>query len=297
MNNITTILKEATNDLLTEDVLKQIEEAFDQAVNDRVSINVEKALTEQDESHAGKLEKLLEALDRDHTNKLEKVVRAVSSNHAQKLKQVVGKYETTLNEEAGNFKSDLVDQISNYIDVYLEAKIPDEEIKEAVKNKKAHAAITQLRESLGVDLALSQDTIRTAIIDGKQQLSESTEVNEKLIAEKQNLQQELLVTRSNLLLSEKVKDFTNNKQKYIFKVLSGKSEKFINENFDYTVNLFEKTEEQRLEQYKDEAVKETQTVDRPIVEKVDEQAERVINESAQHDSSFSPAYMSELSKW
>jgi len=297
MNNITSILKEATNDLLTDEVLKQIEEAFDQAVTDRAQINVEKALTEQDESHAEKLERLLEAIDRDHTDKLERVVEAVTQNHAQKLKQVVHRYETTLNEEANTFKADLVDQISSYMDVYLEEKVPAEDIQQAVKNKKAQAAINHLRESLGVDLALSQESIRTAIIDGKQQLSESTTVNQQLVNEKQDLEQELLLVKSQMLLSEKTQDFADSKKKYLFKVLGGKSEKFINENFDYTVNLFEKTEEQRLEQYKAQAEKSKQTVDRPIIEKVDEQVERVVTESTEQQPSTNSAYMSELSKW
>ena len=57
-NNITDILKEASKDILTEEVLKEIETAFDSSVNERVQIHVEKALSEQDEDYSKKLETL-----------------------------------------------------------------------------------------------------------------------------------------------------------------------------------------------------------------------------------------------
>ena len=119
-NNITKILREATKDILTEDVLKEIEAAFDSTVNERVQIHVEKALAEQDADYSKKLETLVEAIDTDHTNKLKKVVEAIDSDRSAKLKTVVEKYQTALNEEANNFKNNIVDQVSKYLDLYLE---------------------------------------------------------------------------------------------------------------------------------------------------------------------------------
>jgi ribosome recycling factor len=49
--NITEKLKKATKDLLTEDVLKEIEESFNKAVDDKVTVNVESALAKQDDDH------------------------------------------------------------------------------------------------------------------------------------------------------------------------------------------------------------------------------------------------------
>ena len=88
MKDIKSILKEATQDLLSEDVLKEIEDAFNTTVSEKVQIHVTKALTEQDEDYSKKLEHLLEAIDADHTNKLEKVVDAIDANHAEKLMSI-----------------------------------------------------------------------------------------------------------------------------------------------------------------------------------------------------------------
>ena len=72
--DITSILKEAVGDIITQETLDQIETVFNEAVDSRSVIRAEKALVEQDQTHADKLESLLEAIDKDHTDKLEKVV-------------------------------------------------------------------------------------------------------------------------------------------------------------------------------------------------------------------------------
>ena len=293
MENITDILKEATNDVLTEEVLQAIEEAFNAAVEEKASIHVEKALTEQDDTHAGKLEKLLEAIDNDHTKKLHRVVEAVTQNHAAKLHEVVGRYQNTLNEDASGFKDTLVENISTYLDVYLEEKCPEAEIAEAVRSKKAENLVKQLRGTLGVDLALANESIATAVVDGKHQIDESVETIGQLNEHNDELTHALIGARSHILLTERTSGLQENKKKYIFKVLAGKSEKFIKENFDYTLKLFDKTEEERLEQYKQEAQVPTENMtDRVITEQVDPSAQEHSSPEA-----TKPYYMDELTKW
>jgi ATP-dependent protease HslVU (ClpYQ) peptidase subunit len=121
--NISELLKAATKDILTEDVLKEIESAFESSVDDKVKLHVEKALNEQDEDYANKLETLLEAVDADHTAKLNKVVSALDADRAKKLKAIVSKYEMALTTEASNFKGTMIDQVSNYLELYLEEKL------------------------------------------------------------------------------------------------------------------------------------------------------------------------------
>ena len=133
--DIKQILSEATNGALNEEVLSEIENVFEQKVNDRVEIHVENALNEQDELYTEKLKELVEKIDLDHTSKLTTVVEALDNDRAEKLKVVIEKYEKALNEEAKNFQEDLVENISNYIDVYLEEKIPSETVAEAVKKE------------------------------------------------------------------------------------------------------------------------------------------------------------------
>ena len=76
-------------------------------------------------------------------------------------------------------------------------------------------------------------------------------------------------------------------------MLSSKSAKFIAENFNYTLGLFEKTEEERINNLKDEAITEAvaNTVDRQVIE------ESVENVTEDYTSPYAGVYMSELHKY
>jgi len=292
-NNITKVLREATKDILTEDVLKEIEAAFDATVNERVQIHVEKALTEQDADYSKKLETLVEAIDTDHTNKLKKVVEAIDTDRASKLKTVVEKYEAALKDEANSFKNNIVDNVSKYLDIYLEEKLPLSEIKEAVKNKKALAVLENLRTNLSVDMALAKDNIRDAIVDGKKKIDEAAGQLEAANKQVTTLAEENRKLLSEVLLEKRVSDLDENKKTYMRKMLGSKSPEFIKENFNYTLKLYEKTEEERLSNLKTEAVAETvsTTVDRPVIEEKAPTAE-----VEKVDPAFN-LYLNELNKY
>jgi len=262
-STITTVLKEATEGILSEEALKEIENAFNESVNERVKLHVDKALTEQDEDHATKLEKLLEAIDHDHTKKLKRLVRAINKDHFGKLKNVVSKYNGAVNEEAQEFKQSLVDNLSNYLDLYIERAIPDADIKQAMNNKQAFTVLEQLRDVLSVSDACTKPKVKEAIKQGKNQIDQLHEQLKTVNKEKSAIFTELQTLQTQLMLEKKTHNFSEAKKKYIYRMLSDKSPEFINENFDYTVKLLDKTEEERLTTIREDAVKTKQVVDRP----------------------------------
>lgn len=297
---ITSVLKEATEGILTEEALSEIEAVFEQSINERVALHVEKALAEQDEDHADKLEKLLEAIDTDHTAKLNKLVDAINHDHADKLSQAAKKFNQTLNEDASEFKKELVGNISNYLDLYLEKAIPTEDIKKAMRNTSAVKMLSQLREALAVDNALSKKSIRGAVKDGKTKIDTLSKETQQLQENNQKLAHELTVAQAQLVLESKTKGLPESKKKYMFKVLGNKTPKFIQENYDYTLKLLEKTEEQRLENFKKEAEQSKPKVDRVaktqvIAEKVEQQP--VIEEQVSKPANpLLDNYMAELKR-
>ncbi|NBP02512.1 MAG: hypothetical protein EBU90_20815 [Proteobacteria bacterium] len=292
MSNITETLKAATKDILTEDVLKEIENAFNATVTEKVNIHVKKALTEQDADYSAKLEKLVEAIDTDHTNKLNKVVEALDADRAEKLKTVIEKYEKALANEAKEFKETLVESISKYLENYLDEKIPASDIETAVKNKKALNVLNNLREALAVDMALAKDSIKEAVVDGKSRLDEAAKQLEASNTKAVALQKELDNVKAELALEKNIQDLEADKKAYMKKMLAGKSAKFITENFKYTLGLYEKTEEERLTGLKEEAVKESvaEKVDRPVIEESANVETNVVDPAFKN-------YMSELKKY
>lgn len=300
-NNMVSTLKAATGDLLNEETLSAIEKSFNESVNakveERVALQVEKALIEQDEDHAAKLESLLEAIDADHSNKLNRVVKAITENHTQKLRDVAKKYGSDVLEEAAQFKGDLVDRISNYLELYIENTIPAEDIKQAVENKTAERQLSEMRKFLAVNDALSKDSIRSAIIDGKKQIQESTDKTNQLNTENNELKLQLESLQREKLLEEKTAGLPTVKKKYITRVLSNKPLDFIEENFDYTLKLFEKTEEDKIQQAKKQASRGRAQVDRPEKSIVQESKQTTTQSENENQVDHAFDYMSELSKF
>jgi len=286
MKTISQTLKEATNGAIDQAVLREIEQAFEQRLNEKTKLHVDKALLEQDELYTSKLEQLLEAIDKDHTKKLKRVVEAVDNDRAKKLKTVIRKYEKALGSDALTFKSQLIESISEYLDVYVEQSIPYNEIKEAVKNKKAIKILEGIRSHLAVDSALEKESIKNAVIDGKVQIDEASKKLESALLEKAAIQKELTTLKSSLMLEQKTARLDKRTGEYVKKMLAGKDPDFINENFDYTLKLFKKKEDSRLEELKEEALRHSTKVDRVIQEKVERKSPTTNN-----------PYLSELSKY
>lgn len=286
--DIKQILSEATNGALNEEVLSEIENVFEQKVNDKVEIHVEQALNDQDELYTEKLNELIGKIDVDHSSKLKRVVEAIDGDRAKKLQMVIEKYESALNEEAENFQSQLVESISDYLDVYLEEKIPVESVQEAVKNTKAKKILEGLRNHLAVDSALEKESIKDAVIDGHNQINEASKKLESVAEENAVLKEELDTVKAGLMLEQKTAGLDKKAKQYINKVLKGKDVEFIAENFDYTLKLFKKRESDRLESLKEEALSTRENVDRVIYE---DTKQEIVEEKV-----TSP-YLSELSKY
>lgn len=280
-------------DLLTEESLKEIETAFTGAVDEKSSLHVEAALAKQDEEHATKVQKLLEAIDADHTKKLVRIVEAVTDNHTTKLKQVISKYEGELQTEAVNYKGSLVNSISNYLDLYLEKAYPQDMLEEAVTNKRCDSLVSEMRKVLGVDMALAKESIKEAVLDGRTQISEANKKIEEIVGENQQLKEALTSLQRESTLVSLTKDLPEDKKKYIYKILGDKKEEFVKENFQYTLDLFDKETETELETLKEEAKIEVKGNVDPVIEESVEPKQKANDD----DSPMFGGYMNELGKY
>ena len=262
MSKITETLKEAAKDVLTEETLQAIEQVFneqvDVKVDERSKIAVTAALNEQDEKYATKLEALLEAIDKDHCRKLERVVESLDTDRTNKLKRVIKKYHLELNTEAVKLRDTVVGSVSDYLDSYIDEAIPTSSIQEAVANKKAYSLLEGFRKTLGVDLALANETIREGVVDGKKQLDESNEQLKITSQQRNTLAEEVAELKKTIFLSEKTKNFDEKKTNFITKTFKGKDIDFIQENFKYTVKMFDKKENEALDILKEDAISKSE---------------------------------------
>ena len=258
MSKITDTLKEAAKDVLTEETLEEIQNTFNEQLeskaDERSKIAVAAALNEQDEKYAEKLEALLEAIDKDHCRKLKRVVESLDNDRTNKLKRVIKKYQSELNTEAVKLRDAIVESASEYLDSYIDEALPISSIQEAVNNKKALGILENFRQTLGVDLALANETIREGVVDGKKQLDESNEQLKITSQQRDTLAEEVAELKKTIFLSEKTKNFDEKKTNFITKTFKGKDIDFIQENFKYTVKMFDKKHTEALDILKEDAI-------------------------------------------
>lgn len=277
MSKISDLLNDVGKDVLTDKSLEQIETAFNEAVdkkvNDRTTIATEAALITQDEEHSKKLEELLEAIDKDHTKKLNKVVEAVDHDRTRKLKNVVRRYRQSITEEATGLKNTVVDSVSDYLDSYIEEAVPTKTIEEATSNKRAFTLLTDLRKMLSVDMALSTESIREAVKDGKETIISSRKQIEELTTSHNTIAEELEGARKDLYFEKKLNGLDDKKTNFIRKTFKDKDLAFIEENFEYTVQLFDKKAEESLDLLKEEALKDNKTKDAKV-ETIEEEVKK-----------------------
>ncbi len=207
---------------------------------------------------------------------------------------VVNHYQSIIKEQASQFKSDLVDKISDYIDIFIESKIPQKSINEAVKNQKARIILNNLRESLAINSALMNESLKDALIDGKTQIDKSKTELKAAQEESKILRESFEKTKASLVLEQKTAHLNPKKKEYALRVFEGKSPKFIVENIDYTLSLFDKKEEERLVTLKEEAFESRKVKsDRVVIE------EDTQEEISDHENNFAHVhnYLNEMSKY
>jgi len=284
---IKNILNEQFKDLISEETLATIEEAFNQAVeekskekiqleSDAIRQKLDETYTQKlevvvekiDQDHTAKLKKLVEAIDTDHAVKLQKLVKSIDKKHTEMLKQVVEKFEGETKTSAKEFQDKLVEEISNYLDLYIDKTIPKEQISEAVENIKAARQIAQIRQIVGISEEFVDGEVKEALVDGKKTIdSLRSELNEAL---KANIELEVRANKAEaqMILEKKTADMPAAKKQFVTKLLGNKAPQYIEENFSYVVNMFEKQTQDEVDEVK-ESVKsqftDTPSVDRPQI--------------------------------
>jgi hypothetical protein len=256
------LLPESIKEVLTEESVQSIEEA----IKDKLTLSVEAALASQDELYSEKLQELMQAIDKDHSSKLKRIVEAVDRNNAEKLVKVISKYEGEISGSAKEFKTTLVESISDYLEEYVDEALPAEAVLEATKNRTAMEVLNNLRKVLAVDSSLMSESVKEAVMDGKTQIDALSEKLEKVERENALIKEAYNKTKADLLLESKTSKLSAKKSEYMHRVLGDKSPKFIEENFEYTARLFDKKETERVSVIKEEAfAKRKVKADAPVL--------------------------------
>lgn len=296
MKDFKAILEKLDKQVISEETATAIAEAFETAVNEkvqsRVKLEVESAVSKLDVDHAEKLQKLLEAIDNDHSEKLQKVVEAINVDHTNKLQKLSSFYRKALNEKAESFSNKLIDEVSNFIDIALEKALPKQQLQEAVENTYARTQLDRIREIVAIDPESIDSSIKSTISEGKKSIDELNQKLNESYKENEALLEKLKSVESTILLEQKTKGMPSTKKEFITKLLNDKDSSYIEENFNYVVEMFERSEEETASELVNEAKSHAKTRDAKVP------TSSVVTESVTSDKDSSPVsgYLSELKR-
>ena len=93
------------------------------------------------------------------------------------------------------------------------------------------------------------------------------------------------LVKKDLFIEKRIGQFDEKKSNFIRKTFTDKDLSFIEENFDYTVNMFDKKAQESLDILKEEAIHETKTQDAQV---------EVVKESSDTPKSATSMYAQEL---
>lgn len=276
--NIAEILKQAG---LPEESLTQIQEAFDVQVEaklgERLELEVKSALTKQEEDHKEILKKVFEAAETKRKDDLAQQERKSVAG----LKQLIEKHQKDLTEAAAEFRNQLEEQISDFLDEHLTAVIPNSILEEAARNNNARKILQRVREIASLDETLVKENVRKAILEGKALI-------DKQAKQLSAAEQRAVIAEAALLLEQKTRSFPQDKKQYFTSMFANRSSKFITENFAHAEKMYARGERRDADTEFEQAKKNSTTkdIDRPITESApqpgteDDQTQKV-NESTQ----------------
>ena len=193
-----------------------------------------------------------------------RVVEAVDKNNASKMVNIVKLYERANVKDANKFKKVLIESISAYLEEFLSESIDMKDLDTAVKNRTAFDVLSNLKNVLGIDVAMMNPEIKEAVKDGKSQLTTLQKENTELKTQFKALYESNQKTQVASLLEGKTSKFPEAKKNFLRKALGDKTLKFIQENYDYTARLFDKQETSKLQTLKEDAIKTRKVVEEKV---------------------------------
>jgi hypothetical protein len=255
MKDMTKILESISSDVLSDEVKASIANSFDTAVNEAVDVRVNqrvelecKNLSEKiDQEHTEKVQNLIEAMDKTHTEMFKSVVNKIDASHTKKLKTVVEKFQKELTENANDFKDGVVSKISKFLDLKIDEMVPQTHLQEAVENIQSRKLVSEIKKLLSYDPDSINDDVKTALKEGYDAIeSLKSELNDKA---KQNLllKEEVNQVKAHVLLENKTKGLPESKRNFVEKFMRDKTPDYIENNFQYVVEMFEENEKSEKE--------------------------------------------------
>ena len=125
--------------------------------------------------------------------------------------------------------------------------VPQDQLKEAVENIQSRKLVSEMKKLLSYDPDSINDDVKTALKEGYDAIETlKSEINEK---SKENLvlKEEVNSIKAQVILENKTKGLPESKRNFVEKFMKDKTPEYIENNFQYVVEMFEENEKSEKE--------------------------------------------------
>ena len=239
-----------------------------------------------DEDAGKKLEEILEKIDVDHSTKLEEIVETIDSQHSEKLEEVVSSIDADhtsklkIFAEAVQNKTDeeLVENVSQYLDTYLEEVAPEATLINEAKADMNAQVIADIKKKLMITDEFIQEEVKEAISEASDIMKAKDEEINALMIEKVQLKEAINSRERDELLAEETKDMNAKMKAYVISYFKTSTKEEISEKLEEAVAAFKADENSEREKIIAENKNKENFVEKPL--------EKVINESTNNEVDF-----------
>ena len=130
-------------------------------------------------------------------------------------------------------------------------------------------------------MVLANESIREAVKDGKETIEANKSEIVELTKSHNEIAEELEGVKKDLYLEKKLVGLDEKKMNFARKTFKDKDLAFIEENFEYTVNIFDKKAQESLDILKEEAMTESKTKEAKVVQEKVETPNTAVDHYAQ----------------
>ena len=249
---------------LTDDAKKALKEQIDAIVTTKTDKNVAFILEQKLREAKVNIYKAVKAKAKEAFMEAFNLVRAETQNDAKE------------------FKKDMTEKLSDYLDSTMNKLVPDSIIKEAAEAKHYKSLVNQVKEVIVIDEVTKDREVREAVSDANGIMKKLKVNNNKLMKEKIRMHKRCKEVEAELHLEKKMKGLTDSQKTFVTEALKGKEASEIDELFESTTKLMrEKTEKKPSTKT---APKQKTVTDRKIIKESHQKALKTEARNSNPDS-------------
>jgi len=165
------------------------------------------------------------------------IYKAVKAKAKDAFMEAVNLVRAETQSDAKEFKKDITEKLSDYLDSTMNKLVPDEIIKEAAEAKHYKALVEKVKEVIVIDEVTKDREVREAVNDANDIMKKLKMNNNKLMKEKIRMHKRCKEVEAELHLEKKVKGLTDSQKAFVTEALKGKEAGEIDELFESTIKM------------------------------------------------------------